>query len=238
MTLVLSLFPGIGLLDRAFEEAGFCIVRGPDKLWGGDVKLFQPPAGKFDGIIGGPPCQFASRLRRVFKNMPPAENLIPEYERCVLQAQPRWFLMEMVPEGPLPNAPGYELYDELVSDVWVGGATRRLRRFTFGYRGEARRLRIETLALHDTQPLPAVCASGSTWVPVRNGGNGQRKTTAGRVYGDKSTRFWEEAKVAQGLPADFDLPSFTVRGKIHAVGNGVPLAMGRAIARAVREAIA
>lgn len=33
--LVLSLFPGVGLLDRAFEECGLCIVRGPDKLWGG-----------------------------------------------------------------------------------------------------------------------------------------------------------------------------------------------------------
>src|SRR6516164_7336123 len=30
MTLVLSLFPGIGLLDMAFEESGFCVVRGPD----------------------------------------------------------------------------------------------------------------------------------------------------------------------------------------------------------------
>ncbi len=28
--MVLSLFPGIGLLDMAFEEADFCIVRGPD----------------------------------------------------------------------------------------------------------------------------------------------------------------------------------------------------------------
>jgi len=29
--LVLSLFPGIGLLDRAFEEEGFTVVRGPDQ---------------------------------------------------------------------------------------------------------------------------------------------------------------------------------------------------------------
>ncbi len=33
MTLVLSLFPGIGLLDRAFELEGFTVVRGPDVLW-------------------------------------------------------------------------------------------------------------------------------------------------------------------------------------------------------------
>ena len=46
--LVLSLFPGIGLLDMAFEEEGFCVVRGPDLLWGGDVRSFRPPAGKFD----------------------------------------------------------------------------------------------------------------------------------------------------------------------------------------------
>jgi DNA (cytosine-5)-methyltransferase 1 len=52
--LVLSLFPGIGLLDRAFEEEGFAVVRGPDLLWGGDVKLFHPPPGKFKGVIGGP----------------------------------------------------------------------------------------------------------------------------------------------------------------------------------------
>lgn len=36
--LVLSLFPGIGLLDMAFEQEGFCVVRGPDVLWGGDVR--------------------------------------------------------------------------------------------------------------------------------------------------------------------------------------------------------
>ena len=33
--LVLSLFPGIGLLDRGFEQAGFAVVRGPDLIWGG-----------------------------------------------------------------------------------------------------------------------------------------------------------------------------------------------------------
>ena len=63
--LVLSLFPGIGLLDMAFEEAGFCVVRGPDLLWGGDVRTFHVPAGRFDGVIGGPPCQAFSRLRHL-----------------------------------------------------------------------------------------------------------------------------------------------------------------------------
>lgn len=63
--LILSLFPGIGLLDMAFEEQGFCVVRGPDALWGGDIHTFYPPPGRFDGVIGGPPCQSFSRLRHL-----------------------------------------------------------------------------------------------------------------------------------------------------------------------------
>ncbi len=55
--LVLSLFPGIGLLDKAFESVGFAVVRGPDLLWGGDIRRFHVPAGRFDGIIGGPPWE-------------------------------------------------------------------------------------------------------------------------------------------------------------------------------------
>ncbi len=39
MRLILSIFPGVGLLDRAFEECGFCVVRGPDLLWGGGVHV-------------------------------------------------------------------------------------------------------------------------------------------------------------------------------------------------------
>jgi len=62
---VLSLFPGIGLLDRTFEECGFTVVRGPDLLWGDDIRDFHPQPGHFGGIIGGPPCQAFSRLRHI-----------------------------------------------------------------------------------------------------------------------------------------------------------------------------
>jgi DNA (cytosine-5)-methyltransferase 1 len=42
----------------------------------------------------------------------------------------------------------------------------------------------------------------------------------------------------QGLPEDFlDLAPFTVHGKRKVVGNGVPLPMGRAVAKAVKRAI-
>lgn len=87
--LVLSLFPGIGLLDMAFELEGFCVARGPDVLWGGDIRRFHPPAGKFDGVIGGPPCQAFSRLAHMVRAngyTPKFGNLIPEFERCVHEA--------------------------------------------------------------------------------------------------------------------------------------------------------
>jgi DNA (cytosine-5)-methyltransferase 1 len=38
MGIVLSLFPGIDILGRGFEEEGWCVVRGPDLLWAGDVR--------------------------------------------------------------------------------------------------------------------------------------------------------------------------------------------------------
>ena len=44
---MLSLFPGLGVLGKAFEEAGWWVVRGPDVIWGGDVRDFNPPPGHF-----------------------------------------------------------------------------------------------------------------------------------------------------------------------------------------------
>ncbi|KKN74382.1 hypothetical protein LCGC14_0391830, partial [marine sediment metagenome] len=49
----------------------------------------------------------------------------------------------------------------------------------------------------------------------------------------------EDACEAMGLPRDFTkhMP-FTMDGKRKAIGNGVPLPMGRAIARAVKRVLA
>lgn len=247
---VLSLFPGIGLLDLAFEEEGFCVVRGPDLLWGGDIKRFHPPAGRFDGVIGGPPCQAFSRLRYFVQHngLKIAENLIPEFERVVTEAEPAWFLMENVEEAPEPAPYWYHISSRLVRDVWVGGETNRLRRFTFGQRHKSRvgfpgRLEaaafdVETLALHRPDPEPTVVASGGTppdWKPTAR----HLATRKGKAaVGFKTTAYLKEAIRLQGLPADFlsEAP-FTVAGKIHAIGNGVPLPMGRAVAKAVKAAL-
>lgn len=247
--LVLSLFPGIGLLDMAFEEEGFCVVRGPDLLWGGDVRRFHPPAGKFDGVIGGPPCQAFSRLRHLVEHngYTVAENLIPEFERVVGAAGPAWFLMENVPAAPVPSVSGYHAHDYLVRDVWVGGKTNRLRRFSFG---SLTGLAIEVVfdALHSTQPEPTVCASGGAPIPVKIGGSGTVKRTyterhvatrkGASAMGHKTEPYLRDATRLQGLPDGFlDSAPFTVAGKIKCAGNGVPLPMGRAIAKAVKQAL-
>lgn len=243
--LVLSLFPGIGLLDRAFEEEGFCVVRGPDLLWGGDVKTFHPPAGKFDGVIGGPPCQAFSRLRHIVEHngYQVAPNLIPEFERCVTEAEPTWFLMENVPDAPEPIVANYAVISRLLRDVWVGGLTDRLRRFSWGKQIGARldRFHIDVVALHHEAEHSALASGGGRPVPVAIGGSGKVKRSAKSAlknYGYKTAGAFENHKRLQGLPADFDLPGFTVSGKVAALGNGVPLPMGRAIAKAVKAAIA
>jgi len=236
--LVLSLFPGIGMLDMAFEEAGFCVVRGPDLLWGGDIRLFHPPAGRFDGVIGGPPCQAFSALKPLADRSRgyPAPNLIPEFERCVLEAQPAWFLMENVPAAPLPQIAGYGMCDRILEDVWVGGMTSRRRRFSFGLGGRAdmdvRALfHIEALALHSYDAEPAVIASCGGPSPSRKAGGAIRKNRGAKQF--------PGAVRAQGLPDGFlDNAPFTAAGKIKAVGNGVPLAMGRAVTQAVVRATA
>lgn len=232
--LVLSLFPGIGLLDMAFEEEGFCVVRGPDLLWGGDIRRFHPPSGKFDGVIGGPPCQLFSQFRHINPHVGRHGNQIPEFERVVLESSARWFVMENVPAAPEPDVGGYLVRSQLVRDDWVGGATMRLRRFSFGTPAGCP-LHVEQLALHGMESRPAV-TSASEAIPVKMGGSG--KVKASFVEHGKGSRSIESMIEDQGLPAGFldDCP-LTSEGKRRVIGNGVPLALGRAIAKAVKRAM-
>ena len=226
--LVLSLFPGIGLLDMAFEEEGFVVVRGPDLLWGGDIKRFHPPAGKFDGVIGGPPCQPFAKTRNFHSSS--QADLICEFVRCVEFADPRWWLMENVPGATPPSPHGYRVQRQAVKDFAVGGLTMRLRHFWFGDRG-VRRFEIRWSALHTTDPQATVIAGGAS---RRRDGTRYR---GGKNYGAKTTWAFARGCALQGLPQGFDLPAFTVRAKVSAIGNGVPLPMGRAVAQAVRRAV-
>lgn len=233
--LALSTFPGLGLLDMAFEEMGFCVVRGPDLLWGGDVRQFHPPAGRFQGVFGGPPCQLYSAFRHINPHVGRHGDLIPEFERIVEESQPDWFLMENVEAAPVPKVDGYLVHAQMLRDDWVGGATERKRRFSFGTR-DGRRLHIEQLALHTSDPRPAV-TSASEAIPVALGGSGKPKKSLAK-HGGRGSRSVADMLEDQGLPRDYlsDCP-LTSEGIRRMVGNGVPLPMGRAIARAVRAAM-
>lgn len=99
--LVLSIFPGIDLLGMAFEEQGYCVVRGPDLLWGGDIKNFHPPAGAFEGVIGGPPCIGDSKLAALQYGHP-GYSLWEEAIRVINEATPEWWVLEAVVRKPAP----------------------------------------------------------------------------------------------------------------------------------------
>lgn len=242
--LVLSLFPGIGLLDLAFEQVGVCVVRGPDCLWGGDIREFHPPAGRFDCVIGGPPCQAFSRLAHMVKHNgyePKFGNLIPEFERCVSEAEPQAYLMENVPDAPLPSVEGYGQHSFLLNNrqcVDQDGKPakqNRVRRWSFGWRGGRKVLEVDTVVFENPDfERAALGGSDAREVSIAIGGSGKRKTTL--PFNQKCRKGFAELVRKQGLPDGFDLPPFKVDAKCKAVGNGVPLPMGRAIARAVLEA--
>lgn len=214
--LILSIFPGIGLLDRAFEQTGFCVVRGPDILWGGDIRQFNPPSGKFWGIVGGPPCQDFSSLRR---SEPTGYGLemLEEFVRVVLEASPEWWLMENVARVPnVTELPG-QIFPQLshtyvtqrldINQAWYCDVTR-LRHIQFG--SKSGRLLNVTRRPVTNVTQPAALASDS--------------------------RDFKTLCRLQGLPEDFDLPPFLASEKKRAVGNGVPLQLGRALAQAVVDA--
>ena len=240
--LVLSLFPGLGLLDRAFEEEGFCVVRGPDLLWGGDIRTFHPPAGKFDGVIGGPPCQLFSPLKRLNPNAGLKHgDQIPEFGRCISEARPLWFVMENSPLAYAPDLPGYVTTKHVLNNRWLGEVQERTRAFWFATQGGST-LRIEGFAALEALDYEPAVTGSARRVMIRLNGSGRPKrgTKDGKRLGPGwgNRRPLEEMLRLQGFAPDAlaDHP-FRTEAAQQMVGNGVPLPMGRAIARAVKDAI-
>lgn len=212
MELVLSLFPGIDLFGRAFEAEGYCVVRGPDLLFGQDVREFRPAPGRFDGIIAGSPCQDYSRARRSAPTGA-GDSSIEEFRRVVTQARPPWFLLENVPGAPRVCVDGFEMQYLLLAAHEFGSAQHRLRLFQFGRRDGPGLVLPRTVT---RRGILAKCCVASEGTLV-------------------SRRTFSEFCALQGLPGSFDLPGWSLAAKYRAVGNGVPLELGRALARAVRD---
>lgn len=228
-----------------FEEHGFCVVRGPDLLWGGDIKDFHPPRGVFDGVIGGPPCQMFSRLVYIVRHngYQVSENLVPEYERVIGEAQPRWFVMENVIEAPLPNIAGYEVDGSVLDNRWLGGVQSRKHRFSFGTR-DGRGLHYRTVVLENGDWDYRVCASDFRRTPVKLLAGGKQRAGGLHKYrkGSLATRGrarnMAQTLELQGLADDFFAHApWTMKAKGEAIGNAVALPMARELGRAVREAL-
>lgn len=206
--LVLSLFTGVGLLDRAFREAGFVVVSAGDLIYGQDIRHFKGIKGKFDGIIGGPPCQPFSDANR---DRPVGENhygfqMIDEYKRIVNECDSSWYLFENVRNAPNVLIDGYEHQRIDINQGWYENINR-LRHIQFGHKEGKKIFWDRGVTVQGQQS----CALAS------------------------DNRPFKELVKLQGLEDDFDLPDFTVRGKKKLVGNGVPLSTGRIIANAVLD---
>ena len=265
--LVLSLFPGLDLLGRGFGIEGACVVAGPDVVWGGDIRGWHAPPGRFDGVIGGPPCQTFSPLAalgRAQGHEPRFGNLIPEFERVVSEAHPHWFVMEEVPLAPLPEVDGYDIWCALIRHNDLGGAQLRQRRISFGLRVgrwqslaspftllEYRPKRASSEAVRgDHGQLPAsarrhsVTTSGTTPRPrsvtASSGGATKHPRTDGGE-GDVKPMIRmsiPEMLELQDAPPDLlDESPFTADGKRSLIGNAVPVLMARAIARMAAAAL-
>lgn len=213
MELVLSVFSGIDLLGKGFTESGFCVVSAGDKIFGQDIRDFHTVPNRFDGIIGGSPCQDFSKARRT----PPTGEgleLLGEFCRVVLEAKPRWFLLENVPTVPNITIEGYQIQRFDLNALECGSVQNRLRHFQFGS--------VDGLILNvKRDPIPknrTRCVTAS-----------EGKQTNRRGFAD----FCE----LQGLPRTFDLSEFTQTGKYRAIGNGVNVHVARRIAETIRDAI-
>ena len=202
--LLLSLFPGIDLLGMGFEQQGFCVVKGPDLITGGDVRDFYAPKNAFAGIIGGPPCQDFSLLNRNPGDY--SQEMLDEYIRVISETEPDWFLFENVAQAPSFQIEGYTQQRFGLDLAWFSEFSR-LRHFVFGSK------------------------NGTLLDPMM----GNKTNVAGTAVTGNDSRSFRACCDIQGLPPEFDLPSFTLGAKKQAVANGVPLQMGRYIAGLINQ---
>jgi DNA (cytosine-5)-methyltransferase 1 len=170
-------------------------------------------------------------------------NMIPEFERCVKEASPAWFLMENVPDAPEPRVFGYFMQHLVINNRWFGEEQERTRRLSFGTH-DGRKIYPEFATFESLDYSQAVTSSLRK-VPVAIGGSGKPKKTLradGKRPGPNCGSRAELGDMLrlQGLPEDFfgDDSPFTMTAKRKMVGNGVPMAMGRAMAIAVAAAVA
>lgn len=237
--LVLSLFPGADLFGEAFEREGFCVVRGPELILGQDIRTWSAIEGKFDVVIGGPPCKSFSNARR--GNVALEGNLIPEFERVVAEAKPTVFVMENVRAAPVPQVAGYAIKDFLLNSHHYGANQSRVRRFTFGYKQSGC---LESWPFHIEDPLPVHKRTPDPFPTVMAC---EHKYPGRRVAGCKVGRRLTIHEVCelQGVPEKAYMKflqrgthtPFKVEFTYVLIGNAVEMNTGQVVARAVKNGL-
>ena len=215
---VLSICTGMGLLDRAFMDAGFDVVPGceidPQKramykaLCGREPLVHDladlPEALRgehFDGFIGGPSCQAHSKLRSI--RTPKYPDLTPLVDRLFELVGRNWFVFENV-------APVYLDRDCLAI---------RLNAMHF-YTPHQSRSRWFTYSTNLKPPEPVFKGSVDDLMAY--------SVVAGRIYGPK-----RGAKL-QGYPAAAELPFPCVQLQ-HGLADAVPYPLALAWAESIKR---
>lgn len=228
--LLLSLFPGADLFGRAFELAGCSVVRGPDLLWGHDVREWvRPRPGTFDGVIGGPPCSPFSRVRKIGGHAARHADGIPIFWDVVRELRPRFAVMENVVDVIGHKSIPGDAEPIVLRDWDCGGLTSRERVFFVWPRdlGDAFLLLPDR---RDGKPAYTVLASSNKSRGFVHGHKALTPRDAGRLQG------WPEIVRTIEREADRGRKGNRMIGArliVHMLGNGVPRAMGELIASRV-----
>jgi site-specific DNA-cytosine methylase len=208
----------MGLMDRAFLDAGFDVVPGCEidpqkramyaKLCGGeplchDLRyMASAMLLSFDGIIGGPSCQSHSKLKAIRK--PKFPDLTPLVLDLLKVIDHNWFMFENV----VP--------------IDIHGAVHTKCNAMHYYQPHQSRERWFTHSPNITPPQPVYSGSVDDLMAY--------SVVAGRIYGPK-----RGAKL-QGYPEAANLPFPCVQLQ-HGLADAVPYPLALAWANAIKASI-
>ena len=184
------------------------MVRGPDPLYNSRIEDFHIPSRRVTGIVAGPPCQDFSKARRC-KPSGHGLRMLAELLRCIDESRPEWVLIENVPQIPDILHPAYHHQRLDIADCECGGTQLRRRHVQF------------------------LSQLGHIIRPEREFRRHRHAAILTSATAASSHTYRRDLP-----PPGFSGPCHIARlesreAKVSAVGNGVPLCIGRALAIAV-----